>query len=78
MLGNLSRGAIEITNLETSFAPVGSRRVNRYHPYLRLLEEAEAQIHFRRLVPLDRVGWDTPIYKIKRHPRFSIEELEKD
>jgi len=65
-------------SLESSQAPAGNRGINRDHPYLRLLAEAEAKGRFRRLVSLDEVGWDTPIYQIKRYPRFSIEELEKD
>ena len=37
------------------------------------LAEAEAQGHFRRLVPEGEVGWDNPIYKeYNKHPRFII------
>jgi Fe-S-cluster-containing hydrogenase component 2/flavodoxin len=70
-------GAIEITNLETTHARMAARP-DQDHPFLKLLAEAEAKGKFRRLTPLDKVGWDNIIYKIKRHPRFSIEELEKD
>ncbi len=34
------------------------------------LAEAEAKGHFRRLVPLDDVGWNTPWYKVKQPPRL--------
>lgn len=71
-------GAIAMPSLEASWAPVGNRGVNRDHPYLKLLEKGESEGRFRWLVQLDDVGWDTPIYMIQRHPRFSIEELEKD
>jgi Fe-S-cluster-containing hydrogenase component 2 len=70
-------GAIEITNLKTTHARMAARP-DQDHPFLKLLAEAEAKGKFRRLTPLDKVGWDNIIYKIKRHPRFSIEELEKD
>ncbi|HJX13425.1 MAG TPA: flavodoxin domain-containing protein [Dehalococcoidales bacterium] len=32
--------------------------------------EAEANRGFRRLVPLEKVGWKTPWYKVKRPPRL--------
>ena len=35
------------------------------------LERFEAQGRFRRLVPLEDIGWDTPFWKVK-HPRFKI------
>jgi Fe-S-cluster-containing hydrogenase component 2/flavodoxin len=70
-------GAIEITNLDTTHARMAARP-DQDHPFLKLLAEAEAKGKFRRLTPLDKIGWDNLIYKIKRHPRFSIEELEKD
>ena len=39
------------------------------------LVEAEAAGHFRRLVPLEKVGWDTPYYKVyNKHPRYKIPE----
>jgi flavodoxin/NAD-dependent dihydropyrimidine dehydrogenase PreA subunit len=34
------------------------------------LEEAESKGRFRRLVPLDAIGWDTPWHKVKQPPRF--------
>ncbi len=37
------------------------------------LEKDEAAGHFRRLVPADKVGWDTPYYKVhNKHPRYKI------
>ena len=37
---------------------------------VRLLEEAEAKGRFRRLVPLEEVGWDTHLYEVTGHPRL--------
>jgi hypothetical protein len=39
-----------------------------------LLAEAEAKGRFRRLMPLDKIGWDNIIYKNPKHPRLMIEE----
>ncbi len=37
------------------------------------LAKAEAQGHFRRLFPEEKVGWDTPVYKVhSKHPRWII------
>jgi len=37
------------------------------------LREAEAQGQFRRLFPEDRVGWDTPVFKVhSKRPRWVI------
>ena len=74
-------GAIEITNIETTHGRMAVHRAEgpeQDHPFLKLLAKAEEEGRFRRLTPLDKVGWDNIIYTIKRHPRFSIEELEKD
>jgi len=35
-------------------------------------EKAEAQGCFRRLVPVEDVNWNTPWYKVKKHPRFEV------
>ena len=64
--------AIEITNLDATHARMVKGKED--HPFVRLLAEAEAQGRFRRLVPLDGVGWDNPVYKNPNHPRFVIEE----
>lgn len=37
------------------------------------LAKAEAQGHFRRLFPEEKVGWDTPVYKVhSKRPRWII------
>jgi Fe-S-cluster-containing hydrogenase component 2/flavodoxin len=66
------QGAIEITNLESTHARLVMTKDN--HPFVELLAEAEAKGRFRRLVPLDRVGWDNPVYKNPNHPHVVIEE----
>ena len=65
------RDAIEIVDLEKNFRGFV---VDRDHAFLKFLEEAEAKGKFRRLTSLDEVGWDNPIWKIKKAPRFVIEE----
>jgi flavodoxin/ferredoxin len=43
----------------------------------KVLEEAEKEGNFRRLVSLDKVGWDTPYYKVyNKHPRYVVPEEE--
>jgi flavodoxin/ferredoxin len=45
--------------------------------FLKVLEEAEREGSFRRLVPADTVDWDTPYYKVhSKHPRYVIPEDE--
>jgi flavodoxin/ferredoxin len=43
------------------------------------LEKAEAEGRFRRLTPVEKVGWDTPFYKFfSTHPRYVIPEGDRD
>ncbi|MBI4295702.1 MAG: 4Fe-4S binding protein [Chloroflexi bacterium] len=60
--------------IEVDWGPVAiaeARSIKTLFP--KLLELAEAQGRFRRLVPVEDVGWDTPFYKIvDRHPRLVI------
>jgi ferredoxin len=42
--------------------------------YIKYLKADEARGHFRWLVPEDKIGWDTPNYKVTGHPRFKLEE----
>jgi len=47
--------------------------------FMKVLEEAEKEGTFRRIVPLDKVGWDTPYYMVhNKHPRYVIPEDESD
>jgi flavodoxin/ferredoxin len=44
----------------------------------KVLEEAEREGTFRRLVPLEKIGWDTPYYKVhSSHPRYLIPEEDE-
>jgi ferredoxin len=38
--------------------------------FIEIYKEAQAQKRFRPLVPLDKVGWDTFWYTVKKHPRL--------
>ncbi len=68
-------GAIEITNLEETHGAMVARSAGaKDHPFLKLLAEAEATGRFRRLVPLDKIGWDNYVYRIQKPPRYVIEE----
>lgn len=76
-------GAIEIVNLEVTHAKMweGFRNAREHpesHPFLEMLREAEAKGRFRPLVRMEEIGWENPIFKIERTPRFAIEELLGD
>jgi ferredoxin len=62
-------GAIEVDFREAA-------RIFRWrteHVYGPILARSEAEGKFRRLVPLDKVGWDTPYYQVfSHHPRYII------
>lgn len=70
------KGAIEMPNVDTTHALMGAKKEDKDHPFVKMLEEAEAEGRFRRLIPMDKIGWDTPIYKIKKRPIFDIKEIE--
>jgi MinD superfamily P-loop ATPase len=40
---------------------------------IKSLEKAEAQGRFRRLVPVDKIDWNTHWYQVSGHPRYVIE-----
>ena len=62
-------GAIEVDYELLAKASVG--RLKKM--FVEHLAEAEAEGRFRRLVPLEDVGWDTPYYKVyNTHPRYVI------
>lgn len=62
-------GAIEI-NWEP-FARLHDKYIRNY--LNKRLEKAEAQGRFRRLVPLEDIGWNTHWYQASGHPRYVIE-----
>jgi flavodoxin/ferredoxin len=62
-------GAIEVDYEPLAKAVLG--RVKRV--FVPHLAQAEAEGRFRRLLPLDKVGWKTPYYKVfEKHPRYVI------
>jgi flavodoxin/Fe-S-cluster-containing hydrogenase component 2 len=69
-------GAIEMTNLEATHGRMQMKRGD--HGFQDNLDEAEKTGKFRRLFTLDQVGWDNPIWKMTRHPRFNIKDLYDD
>lgn len=68
-------GAVEADykTYETAF------RKDVENKFLKVLEEAEQEGNFRRLVPVDEIGWNTPYYVIHdTHPRYVIPEEDRD
>lgn len=73
-------GAIEITNLEATHKAMYERMIEDRlnHPFSKFLEEQEVAGKFRRLVPLEKIGWDTPLFKKVETPRFDIRTIDGD
>ena len=47
--------------------------------FMKAMDVAEAEGRFRRLVPREDIGWDTPFYKIQtKHPWYVIPEEDCD
>jgi len=45
--------------------------------FIDALNKGESEGRVRRLVPVDKVGWDTPFYKVfNKHPRDVVSEEE--
>jgi ferredoxin len=63
------RGAIEFDYDEME---KGHRPLNR-SVLQKSLDTFEAKGLFRRLVPNEEIGWDTPFFKVKKSPRFKID-----
>jgi ferredoxin len=63
------RGAIEFDYDEME---KGHRPLNR-SVLQNSLDTFEARGLFRRLVPNEEIGWDTPFFKLKKSPRFKID-----
>jgi flavodoxin/ferredoxin len=68
-------GAVEI-----DYEPYSKEETMRAKQYFaETLRKKEAEGKFRRLVPEDKVGWDTPFYKLySKHPRWVIPEDDED
>ncbi|MEM3697321.1 MAG: EFR1 family ferrodoxin [Candidatus Bathyarchaeia archaeon] len=65
-------GAVEIKNLAETHGLMVERMEKREgeHEFLKLLAEAEAKGRFRRLIPIEKIDWTKPLYKIQKIPRF--------
>ncbi|MEM3601745.1 MAG: EFR1 family ferrodoxin [Candidatus Bathyarchaeia archaeon] len=70
------KDAIKITNMEITHIPMYERMLKDKdkleHLFFKLLKEAEEKGRFRRLTPIEKIGWYTPLYKIPKIPRFTI------
>jgi flavodoxin/formate hydrogenlyase subunit 6/NADH:ubiquinone oxidoreductase subunit I len=63
--------AVSIPNLIERHARM---RMTPSHPFVKIIEKYEAAGKFRRLVPLDQVGFDHPIYLNANAPRFVLND----
>ncbi len=57
--------------IEVDWQPFHEAHLPLIPPLEKALEVFEARGKFRRLVPLEDIGWDTPVWQAK-HPRFKI------
>jgi flavodoxin/formate hydrogenlyase subunit 6/NADH:ubiquinone oxidoreductase subunit I len=64
--------AIEITNLDQTHARM--RMTDTEHGFNQNLVEAEAEGRFRRLVPIDKLGFDNTIFMNPNVPRLVLKE----
>jgi len=60
--------------IEADYESLAKDRLWRVkNQFEKALDKAEAEGRFRRLVPLEDVGWDTPYYMVyNKHPRYVI------
>ncbi len=58
--------------IEADYGPAAKIEIERARTMFKeTLEKVEAEGHFRRLVPIEEIGWDTPFYKVyNEHPRY--------
>jgi len=64
-------GALEIDDFIDEQAPKYHHTTEVYA--FPILDRAEAEGHFRRLVPKDKIGWDTYFYQVhNKHPNWII------
>jgi ferredoxin len=57
--------------IEFDYGPLHAVHWNMVAPLQRSLEMFEAEGRFRRLVPVEEIGWDTPFWTLKK-PRYKI------
>jgi flavodoxin/ferredoxin len=61
--------------IESDYEPAAKIEIERAKTMFKeTLERVEIEGHFRRLIPIEAVGWDTPLYKVhgSRHPHYVI------
>ncbi len=66
--------AVSIPNLIERHARM---RMTPSHPFVKIIEKYEAAGKFRRLVPLNQVGFDHPIYLNTNAPRFVLNDNDE-
>ncbi len=77
-------GAIEILNLEETHGTLKMEREaqgkSAHYPsgLLQQTIDAEKMGKFRRVIPINQVGWDNLIMYMTHHPRFNIKDLKDD
>ena len=64
------KDAIRITNLQDTQIPL--RMTGPDHPFVRNVEKYERAGRFRRLVPIDQVGFDHPVFMNTNAPRIVL------
>jgi formate hydrogenlyase subunit 6/NADH:ubiquinone oxidoreductase subunit I/flavodoxin len=64
------KDAIRITNMQDTQIPL--RMTGPDHPFVRNVEKYEHAGRFRRLVPIDKVGFDHPVFMNPNAPRIVL------
>jgi hypothetical protein len=67
--------AISIPNLAENHLHLRMSGPN--HPFVKAIEKYEAVGRFRRLVPMDKIGFDHPIFMNKNAPRIVLDENDE-
>ena len=64
--------------IEADYAPAAKIEGERAKTmFQETLKRVEAEGRFRRLVPVENVGWETPFYKVyNKHPRYVIPDAD--
>ena len=71
------KGAVEIVNLEETHGLMVKRMEIESpveHEFLKLLAEAEAKGLFRQYIPVEKIDWSKPLYRVQKVPRFTLPE----
>jgi Fe-S-cluster-containing hydrogenase component 2/flavodoxin len=60
--------------IEVDYVPLAEDEIRQVKTiFAEVLKKAESEGHFRRLVPIEKVGWRTPYYTVNnKHPRYVI------